>query len=37
MKPIKAGFDYSWKCIWIKRCGWEAHETFNGKLHWKKS
>ena len=36
MKPFDSGFDYSWKCIWEKRCGWEAHETFNGTMHWKK-
>jgi len=25
--------DYSWKCIW-KKCGYEAFESPNGKLHW---
>jgi len=41
MKPIikmttYSNYDYSWKCIW-KKCGWEATESFNGKLHWKKN
>ena len=35
MKPIDSNYDYSWKCIW-KKCGWEATQTFNGTLHWKK-
>ena len=26
--------EYSWKCIWVKKCGYEAYETFNGTLHW---
>ena len=25
---------YRWKCIFIKRCGWEAFESSNSKLHW---
>ena len=37
MKPMESNFDYySWKCIW-KKCGWEVTQTFNGRLHWKKS
>ena len=36
MKPIYSSFDYSWLCIW-KKCGWEATQSFNGTLHWKKS
>ena len=41
MKPIiqmttYSNYDYSWKCIW-KKCDWEATESFNGKLHWKKN
>jgi hypothetical protein len=35
MKPTKTREEYSWICIW-KKCGWEATESFNGKLHWKK-
>jgi hypothetical protein len=26
--------EYSWKCIWVKKCGYEAYETFNGTIHW---
>ncbi len=26
--------DYSWKCIWIKKCGYEVFESPNGRLHW---
>jgi len=33
MKPIKTREEYSWKCIW-KKCGWEAFDNGNGKLHW---
>jgi hypothetical protein len=35
MKPTNSREEYSWKCIW-KKCGWEAYESSNGKLHWKK-
>ena len=36
MKPIEGKFDYyGWKCVW-KKCGWEAFQSGNGKLHWKK-
>ena len=35
MKPTNTLDDYSWKCIW-KKCSWEANQTFNGTLHWKK-
>ncbi len=35
MKPINSSYEYSWKCIW-KKCGWEATQTYNGTLHWKK-
>ena len=34
MKPMESNFDYySWKCMW-KKCGWEAFDNGNGKLHW---
>jgi hypothetical protein len=27
----------TWECIWsIDKCGWEAFETSNGRLHWLK-
>ncbi len=26
--------EYSWKCLWVKKCGYEVYETSNGKLHW---
>ena len=26
--------EFSWECIWVKKCGYEAYETFNGTLHW---
>ncbi len=29
--------EYSWKCLWVKKCGYEVYETSNGKLHWFKS
>ena len=35
MKPTNTRLDeYSWKCIWVKKCGYEAYQTFNGTLHW---
>jgi len=38
MKPSNNRQDeYSWKCIWVKKCGYEVYETFNGTLHWYKS
>ena len=27
----------TWKCLWVKKCGYEAYETFNGTLHWWKN
>ena len=27
--------DYVWKCKWDK-CGWEAFDNGDGKLHWYK-
>ena len=34
MKPFeKWTDDYQSKCIW-KKCGWEAFDNGNGKLHW---
>jgi hypothetical protein len=37
MKPINCNRDlYNWKCIWVKKCGWEASDSGNGKLSWKK-
>ena len=37
MKSTDIRFDeLSWKCIWEKKCGWEAYETQNGTLHWLK-
>ena len=36
MKPINSNRDlYNWKCMW-KKCGWEASDSGNGKLSWKK-
>jgi hypothetical protein len=36
MKPFESWTDrYQWVCIW-KKCGWEAFDTGNGKLHWMK-
>ena len=29
--------EYSWKCIWDKKCGWETYQTLNGTLHWMKN
>ena len=35
MKPTNVRTDeYSWKCVWVKKCGYEVYETSNGKLHW---
>jgi len=36
MKPSNfRGFDeYSWKCIFVKKCGVKAYETSNGTMHW---
>ena len=25
--------EYSWKCLWVKKCGYEAYETTNGTMH----
>ena len=37
MKPFdKWADEYQWKCIW-KKCGWEAFDNGNGKLHWWKN
>jgi len=36
MKPTNTREEYSWKCIWVKKCGYEAYETFNGTIHWYK-
>jgi len=34
MKPfVKYTDRHQWKCVWEK-CGWEAFEDHNGKLHW---
>ena len=27
-------YELSWKCIWIKKCGYETYESYNGTLHW---
>jgi hypothetical protein len=36
MKPFeKSYFHLQWKCIW-KKCGWEAFDNGDGKLHWMK-
>tara|TARA_Y100000310_G_scaffold143277_1_gene142658 strand:- start:2235 stop:2417 length:183 start_codon:yes stop_codon:yes gene_type:complete len=36
MKPFESWTDrYQWVCIW-KKCGWEAFDNGNGKLHWMK-
>jgi len=35
MKPTKTRLDeYSWKCIWVKKCGYEVYESYNSTLHW---
>ena len=26
--------EYSWECLWKKKCGYEAYESYNGTLHW---
>ena len=32
---MKAITDTTWECIWsIDKCGWEAFQSANGKLHW---
>ena len=37
MKPFERWSEgFKWVCIW-KKCGWEANQTFNGTIHWKKS
>jgi hypothetical protein len=37
MKPFENWTDrYQWKCIWSK-CGWQAFDNGDGKLHWMKS
>ena len=36
MKPTNTREEYNWKCIWVKKCGYEAYETFNGTIHWYK-
>ena len=38
MKSTKTRIDeYSWKCLWVKKCGWETYQTLNGTLHWMKN
>ena len=35
MKPSNFRKDeYSWRCIFLKKCGTEAYQTTNGTLHW---
>jgi len=36
MKPTNTREEYSWKCIFTTKCGYEAYETFNGTIHWYK-
>ena len=37
MKPFEKWTEGSqWKCIW-KKCGWEAFDNGDGKLHWFKT
>ena len=36
MKPTNTREEHSWKCIFNKKCGYEAYETHNGTLHWLK-
>ena len=37
MKPTQTRIgEYSWKCIWKKKCGWETYQGSSGKLHWYK-
>ena len=26
--------EFSWKCIFTKKCGYEVYESYNGTLHW---
>ena len=34
MKPFEIWSEgFKWVCIW-KKCGWEAFDNGNGKLHW---
>ena len=38
MKPTNTrGDEPSWRCIFIKKCGYETYETHNGTLHWFKN
>ena len=32
MKPTNTREDYNWECIWVKKCGYQVYETFNGTL-----
>ena len=35
MKPSNTrGDEFSWKCMFIRNCGYETYETHNGTLHW---
>ena len=35
MKPTYTRLnEYSWECLWKKKCGYEAYESYNGTLHW---
>ena len=38
MKPVNFRNDeYSWVCLWKKKCGYETYESYNGTLHWFKN
>ena len=26
--------EFSWECIFTKKCGYEVYESYNGTLHW---
>ncbi len=34
MKQTNTREEYSWKCIFTKKCGYEVYESYNGTLHW---
>ena len=37
MKPISNPYYDTWKCIWIKTCGWRVFSGTGSKLHWYKN
>ena len=37
MIPAKSPYYDTWKCIWIKTCGWRVFSGTSSKLHWYKN